>query len=174
METMAAAEMLMEAAAMEAAAMNAQMMAEAAGNEAAAEAVAVETMAAVEMTAGGANLHGYGYTQVSTQVSNGSAPRCQAGHVDHAAEEFQGAPTCSTLRAQIGRARTRTHVKAVVQRSYPRGCRGRHPVRARGCQRSASAHRGGESPVLVVGSGWRAMVGRASPKAIQITIKWTD
>ena len=89
---MAAAEMLMEAAAMEAAAMNAQMMAEAAANEAAAmnaqmmaeaaaneavaEAVAVETMAAVEMTAGGANLHGYGYAQVSTQVSNGSAAHC--------------------------------------------------------------------------------------------------
>jgi hypothetical protein len=89
-ETMAAAEMLMEAAAMEAAAMNAQMMAEAAANEAAAEAVAVETMAAVEMTAGLANLHGYGYAQVSTQVSNGSAARCQAGHVDHAAEEFPG------------------------------------------------------------------------------------
>ena len=92
METMAVAEMPMEAAAMEAAAMEAQMMAEAAANEAEAEAeaVAVETMAAVEMTAGGANLHGYGYAQVSTQVSNGSAARCQSRHYGHAAEEFSG------------------------------------------------------------------------------------
>ena len=65
METMAVAEMPMEAAAMEAVAMEAQMMAEAAANEAEAEAVAVAvvTMAAVEMTASGGasggNLHGY-------------------------------------------------------------------------------------------------------------------
>ena len=76
METMAAAEMPVEAAAMEAAAVKAQMMAEAAANEAAAEAVAVETMAAVEMTAGGGNLHGYGYAERASQHAGLKWQRC--------------------------------------------------------------------------------------------------
>ena len=160
---MAAAEMPVEAAAMEAAAVKAQMMAEAAANEAAAEAVAVETMAAVEMTAGGGNLHGYGYAERASQHAGLKWQRCalsiKALWTRRRRVFRAGSSVVLCVLKLVVRAQE-THVKAVAQRSYPRGRRGRHPVRARGCQRSASTHRGGECPVHVVGSGWRAKAGR--------------
>ena len=167
METMAVAEMPMEAAAMEAAAMEAQMIAEAAANEAEAEAeaVAVETMAAVEMTASGGasggNLHGY--AERASQHAGLKWQRCalsiKALWTRRRRVFRAGSSVVLCVLKLVVRAQE-THVKAVAQRSYPRGRRGRHPVRARGCQRSASTHRGGECPVHVVGSGWRAKAGR--------------
>jgi hypothetical protein len=168
-EPMAVAEMPMEAAAMEAVAMEAQMMADAAANEAEAEAeaVAVETMAAVEMTASGGasggNLHGYGYAERASQHAGLKWQRCalsiKALWTRRRRVFRAGSSVVLCVLKLVVRAQE-THVKAVAQRSYPRGRRGRHPVRARGCQRSASTHRGGECPVHVVGSGWRAKAGR--------------
>ena len=88
---------------------------------------------------------------------------------------FQGAPTCSTLRAQIGRARSSELTSKQLRSAHiHEGVEGAILCAARACQRSASANRGGECLALVVCSGWRATAGRTSPKAIQITIKWTD
>ena len=134
METMAVAEMPMEAAAMEAVAMEAQMMAEAAANEAAAEAVAVETMAAVEMTASGGasggNLHGY--AERASQHAGLKWQRCalsiKALWTRRRRVFRAGSSVVLCVLKLVVRAQE-THVKAVAQRSYPRGRRGRHPVR---------------------------------------------
>ena len=177
METMSAAEMPVEAAAMEAAAVKAQMMAEAAANEAAAEAVAVETMAAVEMTAGGGNLHGYGYAERASQHAGLKWQRCALSSKalwSRRRRRFRARrPAALCVLKLVVRAQELTS-KQVRSAHIHEGVEGAILCAARACQRSASANRGGECLALVVGSGWRATAGRTSPKAIQITIKWTD